>query len=665
MPKIRIKGHPDPYMEHLHLGQMGARRYGSNDRLLKRMAQDFSINSSWKEGRKTKQYFEYSDNPFYNITRYIRTREGKSKFVREEVAVNAPGGIFNLEFNSDGKILAAACEKKNILIFDPLRREVVHSLNDAHTDCVNCIRFLDQRTFASCSDDTSVVLWDVRNLKHRVRTFKGHSNWVKNIEYNSRDSLLVTSGFDGAIHTWDINKYQEREEEYRRVFYTNGLMRMRLTAGCDKMVISTMNGYLVVLHDLDLDTLGQDLAGFKPNVYRLMQMSGKPIEMAVNYTHLFHAKRNRVELISDFPEGNDAEVLSSLKLHPQGWVAVTRNTNSDEKSEWCTVHDIQTLATDPELDTPVQEVAPLRWARASQPARELPVPSIEEIENDPSAQRYRAGNIEIISTGVREETGPRPVITIDLNIRRRARRLQVDEQEDREDEGIEDRNGQDDLNGIGIEVGTDNNSRDVERGEEVLIDNRSFLSANSLSALEMFGHLRNGNGVADDSRPSQEDESETDQSEERPNRRVVVIGGAANTGGRPRFMYFGTREAHRAQQARIPQDAKLHKNVQRLTHYVEECNKGKGFIKEQSFSPCGRFIASPFGFGVRLLAFSDTCSDLSTCAPAQGQPPVKLYEVGSNYGHNEVVLSTAFSPTHWLLATGCLHGRISWHQPQP
>ena len=47
MPKIRIKAPPDPYMEHLHLGQMGARRLGANDRLLKRMAQDFSINSSW------------------------------------------------------------------------------------------------------------------------------------------------------------------------------------------------------------------------------------------------------------------------------------------------------------------------------------------------------------------------------------------------------------------------------------------------------------------------------------------------------------------------------------------------------------------------------------------------------------------------------------------
>ena len=47
MPKIRIKAPPDPYMEHLYLGQMGVRRHGTNDRLLKRMAQDFSINSSW------------------------------------------------------------------------------------------------------------------------------------------------------------------------------------------------------------------------------------------------------------------------------------------------------------------------------------------------------------------------------------------------------------------------------------------------------------------------------------------------------------------------------------------------------------------------------------------------------------------------------------------
>ena len=32
------------------------------------------------------------------------------------------GGIFNLEFSPDGRILSAACERKNIMIFDPLTR---------------------------------------------------------------------------------------------------------------------------------------------------------------------------------------------------------------------------------------------------------------------------------------------------------------------------------------------------------------------------------------------------------------------------------------------------------------------------------------------------------------------------------------------------------------
>lgn len=73
-------------------------------------------------------------------------------------------------------------------------------------DIVNTIRFLDQRMFATCSDDSTVALWDARNLKQRIRILQGHSNWVKNIEYSPNDSLLLTSGFDGSIYTWDINK---------------------------------------------------------------------------------------------------------------------------------------------------------------------------------------------------------------------------------------------------------------------------------------------------------------------------------------------------------------------------------------------------------------------------------------------------------------------------
>lgn len=45
---------------------------------------------------------------------------------------------------------------------------------------------------------------------------------MKNIEYSKRDCLLVTSGFDGSIFTWDLNSYTENNLTYQKVFHTPG-----------------------------------------------------------------------------------------------------------------------------------------------------------------------------------------------------------------------------------------------------------------------------------------------------------------------------------------------------------------------------------------------------------------------------------------------------------
>jgi len=661
--------------------------------------------------------FEYSTSPFYRTEIYR-----KGKFHQEYRPIGPTGGIYNLEFSPDGRILSAACERRNILIFDPLTRKVVKSIELAHQDCVNCVRFLDTRTFASCSDDTTVVLWDVRNLKSRVRTLQGHSNWVKNIEYSQHNNALVTSGFDGAIYTWDFNEYSENRTDYRKVFYTNGLMRMRLTPDASKMVISTRNGYLVVVHDLDLDTMSEDLAGFKPNLYRLMQISGKAY-LAVNYTRLFHAKRNRIELISDFPAENDAEIISSLRLHPQGWVATSRNTSSDDKSEWCCVHNIQSIATNEEDDKPIQAQTSrtVNWSQDSQSIvasssgsvggrnDDQQIQQSQEDEEGPSGEGSRgfapiqrfttsSGRIEIISTGM-------PMQDDSMS------------NEDEEDDNEEDED-------------------DTENAEEIEVDGENFIAAESLAALDFIGELARETrdaveaaaastaeqpaGIAGPSRQADDsrvpggrstgDQQSSDEANDdrdadasgntdpisrrvrssmslgiaaggglinilgvgpnlppsNDNRTIrnerggfYIIGGNGGENSSRRVLYFGSPAARRAQ-FDIPADAKVHKNTPRLTHYIEESNTGRGFIKEQCFSHCGRFIASPFGFGVRLLGWNENCSDLSDCVP---QSAVPLYEIGMKSSHTEVVLSSAFSPFHWMLVTGCLAGRVSWHQP--
>ena len=226
-------------------------------------------------------------------------------------------------------------------------------------------------------------------------------------------------------------------------------------------------------------------------------------------------------------------------------MAVSRNTSNDESSEWCTVHDIQTVATRPEDDLPVSGSAPLTWSTV----RSANLPSLQQVENDPTAQRFRAGNIEIISTGIREENVSRPVITIDLNIRRRARRIV--QQERRED-------AEDIMEGVGVDV---DNSEDGANAEEVEVDGQNFVSANRLSTLDLLDSFRNRDREeASNSNETEEPSAAGEEGEEReaeagPSNAVrnrgsggsgsyLIIGPGSRA--RARLLYFGSPGAHRS-----------------------------------------------------------------------------------------------------------------------
>ena len=111
-----------------------------------------------------------------------------------------------------------------------------------------------------------------------------------------------------------------------------------------------------------------------------------------------------------------------------------------------------------------------------------------------------------------------------------------------------------------------------------------------------------------------------------------------------------------------------------LTNWSEDCcTDSSEFIQEVSFSPCGRFIASPDGYGIRLLAFDEQASTYqqSLVAAEEGagrkphQAPQRqpLHEVKCCWGHKSQVLSSCFSPTHMQIATGSENSRIVLYEP--
>lgn len=64
-----------------------------------------------------------------------------------------------------------------------------------------------------------------------------------------------------------------------------------------------------------------------------MQLQDQTFPAATMFNYLFDTNRarNRLEFIDDFP--NQAEVISSLEIHPMGWSAVSRNITADERQE--------------------------------------------------------------------------------------------------------------------------------------------------------------------------------------------------------------------------------------------------------------------------------------------------------------------------------------------
>lgn len=251
------------------------------------------------------------------------------------------GAIFNVEFSPSGELLVAACERHSLLVFDPLGQKLVKAIRNAHTDCVNCVRFLDSRTFVTCSDDTTVALWDSRNLKNKVFSMEGHTNWVKSVEYHRPSGLLVTSAFDDTVRTWDINKYSNEGRTHTKVVLQfSNLIRMKLCPDGYKMILSAIPGHLLVVHNLDLDYLQCDVEGDDYPFFGATDSS--LISFA---SHRWPSKaRNSLEIIQDFPEECNPWCISSLEVHPHGWCTVARYTCKKSRNEWTVLHDIQDTA---------------------------------------------------------------------------------------------------------------------------------------------------------------------------------------------------------------------------------------------------------------------------------------------------------------------------------
>lgn len=169
------------------------------------------------------------------------------------------GSIFNIQFSPTDSIVLTACSNKAIIGYDPRisPSKPIRSVSSAHSDCTNCITFINETSFASCSDDKTIRLWDLRNLSSSTCTLMGHTNWVKNIEYDRRSNKLFSVAFQDGVREWALGDFKggNYEESGNFVFRLNDPVRMRIAPDGSRMFVSLRQNKCVVIDRFDGETV--------------------------------------------------------------------------------------------------------------------------------------------------------------------------------------------------------------------------------------------------------------------------------------------------------------------------------------------------------------------------------------------------------------------------
>lgn len=173
------------------------------------------------------------------------------------------GSIFNLEFCPEDDSAYAVSSNKVVLIFDPRIHSPLckpsHVLSAVHADCVNCITFLEGNVFATSSDDKTIKIWDRRNMYVHMAHLRGHTNWVKNIEYDPKSNLLFSIAFRDGVRSWDMNRLEFYNENSgvkdNLVFKLKDPVRMRLSPDYSKMFVSMKENTCLVVDRFEGSTI--------------------------------------------------------------------------------------------------------------------------------------------------------------------------------------------------------------------------------------------------------------------------------------------------------------------------------------------------------------------------------------------------------------------------
>lgn len=92
----------------------------------------------------------------------------------------------------------------------------IHEI-EAHKSEINCVAFhpSHENLLVTASADSTVALWDMRNLKERLHTLTGHTGDLMQVQWSPHcESVLASAAADRRVMIWDLSRIgMEQTEE--------------------------------------------------------------------------------------------------------------------------------------------------------------------------------------------------------------------------------------------------------------------------------------------------------------------------------------------------------------------------------------------------------------------------------------------------------------------
>lgn len=114
------------------------------------------------------------------------------------------GKIISVALSPDGEFLAAGTADSNVRLWKANSSEYLRTFV-GHTDWVRAVEFSpDGKTLATGSCDNTVRLWDSATGE-LLRILKGHKRWVRALAFGPDGRTLISGSEDKSVRLWDTN----------------------------------------------------------------------------------------------------------------------------------------------------------------------------------------------------------------------------------------------------------------------------------------------------------------------------------------------------------------------------------------------------------------------------------------------------------------------------